>query len=188
MRLPQHLLESPYFVFSTVDEVVKALGEAIDQNEILEITRLSELRLPPVTSRSSLAVMLGINPGFLWSLENRSRRHYRHFTIPKGKSGVRHIDAPKIALKIIQKWLSIHLQANFLAPEHVFGFVPGKSHIKAAGIHCGARWVYSVDIKDFFASTPSDVVQTAFQRMGYQGDSPRLLSSFCCLRARPKTC
>ena len=167
-------------MFATENELVNALGEAADLNELSEIKRLSALGLPPVTSRDALAVMLGINPGFIWSLENRPGRHYRHFTIPKGK-GVRHINAPKVGLKIIQKWLSVHLQKHFQAPEHVFGFIPGRSHIKAAQIHCEARWIYSVDIKDFFTSTRIDKVYAAFWRIGYQSDSARLLSSLCCL-------
>ena len=180
MRLPQLLVESPYFVFAAEDELVSALAEAVGADELSEIRRLCLLGLPPVTSRDVLATMLGINPGLVWSFENRSRRHYRHFTIPKGK-GVRHIHAPKIGLKIVQKWLSVHLQKAFQAPQHVYGFVPGRSHIMAARVHCGARWIYSVDIENFFPSTPLEIVHSAFKQIGYQDDSSEMLSRLCCL-------
>jgi len=180
MRLPPHLLDSPYFVFSQVDELIAALGSSLREGEATEIKRLGELGLPPVTSRDALAVMLGVNPGIVWSLENRTSRYYRKFSIPKG-SGIRIIQAPKIALKIIQKWISVHLQRKYSPPDHVFGFVPGRSHVLAASVHCNARWVYSIDIKDFFQSTPIEKVRGAFFNIGYGEDSAQILARLCCL-------
>ena len=126
-------------------------------------------------------MLLGINPGLIWSFENGFHRHYRQFSLPKGRRS-RQIDAPRVALKIIQKWLSVHLQKTYRAPEHVFGFVPGRSHVMAAGVHCGARWIYSIDITDFFPSTPLAKVENAFVRIGYGADSSHLLARLCCLR------
>lgn len=181
MRLPQHLLNSPYFVFETDGELIGALGETITAEELAEIRRLSAMKLPPATSRHALAAMLGVNPGLIWSLENRTRLHYRHFTIPKGR-GVRDIYAPRIALKIVQKWLSWHLQKSFVPPDHVYGFVPGKSHIGAAAIYCNSKWVFSTDISDFFPSTPYFKVCDALKGIGYNDQSSQLLTKLCCLR------
>ena len=180
MKLPRQLLDSVFFVFEKTDDVAHALGLEPTADEIIEIQRLSGLGLPPVTSRDALAVMMGINPGLIWSFENRTANHYRHFKIPKGR-GFREIAAPRVALKIVQKWLSVHLQKFYNPPSHVFGFVPGKSHIDAALVHCGAKWVYSVDIENFFPSTPIFDVQRAFMRIGYPEEGSGLLSRLCCL-------
>ncbi|MBK5163958.1 reverse transcriptase family protein [Paraburkholderia domus] len=129
----------------------------------------------------ALATMFGINPGLIWSFENRPRQHYRSFSIPKGRT-TRQIDAPRVALKLVQKWLSVHLSRAFQPAEHVYGFVSNRSHVQAAARHVGARWVFSVDIQDFFPSTPVDLVAESLQTIGFGHEGARLLSRLACLR------
>lgn len=180
MRLPQQILYSPFFSFETLEELTTALGDAVEPAEIGEIARLAAAGLPPITSHHALAVMIGINPGLAWSLENRTHKYYRHFQIPKGKS-FRSIQAPKIALKIIQKWISVHIQRKYEAPDHVFGFVAGRSHIDAAQMHVGADWVTSIDIKDFFQSTPRNLIFQSLVEIGYSTYSASIISNLSCL-------
>lgn len=184
MRLPHLLLDSQYFMFSSVTELSAALGDLVASAEIAEVERLASLGLPPVSSRSVLATMLGINPGLIWSFEYRPVKHYRVFTIPKGKRGRREIIAPKVAIKVVQKWLSVQLQRVYVPPKHVFGFVPGRSHIEAAQQHRLSRWIYSVDIKDFFPSTPLEIVAAAFQNIGYGEEASQILARLCCYNGR----
>lgn len=181
MRLPQPLLESQFFIFGDLAELIRGLGNDVDELERLEIHRLTELGLPPITSRFVLAVMLGVNPGLIWSFENRTPRHYRSFSIPKGNS-TRRIDAPKVALKITQKWLAVQLQRKFSSDDHVYGFVNNRSHVDAAAQHTNAHWVFSLDIKDFFQTTPKLMVIDGFQSLGYERKSAELLASLTCLR------
>ena len=142
---------------------------------------LSHDRLPPITSIHALSVMIGINPGIVWSFVYRTHKHYRSFNIPKGKSS-RTISAPRIGLKIIQKWLSFHLARVFLVPQHVYGFVPGKSHLEAAYVHNQAEWALSVDIRDFFPSTPASSIIQAFSSLGYSVEASCLLSALTCFK------
>ncbi|MEL6369488.1 MAG: reverse transcriptase family protein [Pseudomonadota bacterium] len=181
MRLPPNLLDSPYFVFLSEDEVIAALRGSLDENgeEEAEINRLASIRLPPITSIESLSVMIGINPGFVWSMIKRPGKHYSSFEIPKGRT-VRQIVAPKVGLKIIQTWIARHLQNVVDFPPHVFGFVPGRSHIDAAAKHCPARWVHSFDIENFFPTTPSDKVVTALKSLGYSEISTELITPLLC--------
>jgi hypothetical protein len=123
--------------------------------------------------------MLGVNPGIVWSLINRPERHYRRFSIPKGKEK-REIIAPKIGLKIIQKWISVHLQNRVNFSDHVFGFVPGLSHIDAASQHTESNWIYSIDLENFFPSTPKTWVATTLRISGYDFKSADLIASLCC--------
>lgn len=179
MRLPQQLLESPLFLFTRVEELLEARGLAPNDGETAQILELIARRLPPITSMPCLATMLGVNPGVVWSLINRPERYYRTFQIPKGR-GTRTIAAPRVALKIIQKWLGYHFARAVPAPPHVYGFVPGRSHIGAAYVHRGAEWSLSVDITNFFQTTPASMVQVALERLGYSKETARPLTSLTC--------
>ncbi len=183
MRLPQPLIESLLFQYEAVDDLVLSLGPGLSAAEAADIRRLAALRLPPIISRDVLATMMGVNPGLIWSMERRPHKYYRYFSIKKGV-GERHIFAPRVALKIIQKWLSYHLANAYEAPPHVFGFVAGRSHLQAASVHCGARWVHSVDIRDFFPSTTTNTLSATLQDLGYNDLSSELIAKLCCLNGR----
>lgn len=179
MRLPQHLTSSQFFSFSEKDDFFKAIETVVDEDELRRIHTLVGNGHAPITSKEVLATMLGVNPGIIWSLVNRTRRHYRHFSIPKGKER-REILAPKIGLKIIQKWISVQLQSKANFPDHVFGFVPGLSHIDAASQHTEAAWVYSIDLENFFPSTPQNWVGASLEDFGYDPQSAHLIGCLCC--------
>ncbi len=182
MRLPQATLASVCFLLETPSELIQAMGEQCSRKEAREIQRLFSLGLPPITSRESLSVMLGYNPGFIWSLLNRTHKYYRKFEIPKG-SRTREIYAPKIALKAIQKWLGHHFERAWQPSEHIFGFVPGRSHIQAAAKHLSARWVYSIDLENYFPSVSERRVQEALRSLGYSSpESLSIISTLCCLK------
>ncbi|MFZ6861377.1 reverse transcriptase family protein [Undibacterium sp. Ji67W] len=151
--------------------------------ELLEIRRLDQLGLPPISSRQVLGLMFGINSGLIWSFQSRTSRYYRTFYIPKGNR-TRKIDAPRVGLKAIQKWLSVQLQYLYNVPAHVFGFVSGRSHVDAALVHVRATWVLSVDIRDFFQTTPRILVQSKLEKLGFNSKEADLISSLCCLRER----
>ena len=166
MRLPHPKIESWGFLVESPNELGTLLGNAYQSRECELIKEYFDAGLPPVTSLNALSVMFGYNPGFVWSLLNRTSRYYRTFYVPKGK-GKRKIYAPKVALKIIQKWLAVHFNRRWECPEDIFGFVPGKSHIQAADRHLGATWVISVDIENFFPSVTRNRVEKSLQELGY---------------------
>lgn len=179
MRLPQHLLSNSFFQFSRIEEFLAALAGEIDPAEEEEIRRLHKINLPPFTSVEAISAAFGVNPGLVWSLINKKEKYYRYFRIPKGKS-FRVIQAPRIALKIIQKWLSVRLASAWAADECVYGFIAGRSHVDAADRHCGAEWVFSCDLENFFPSTPEIFVTTALQGLGFNEKSSKLIASLCC--------
>ena len=180
MRLPQPLIESPFFSATDADEVLAALGTSAEIGEDAELRRLSELGLPPITSVNALSVMIGVNNGLIWSFINRPARHYRIFTLAKGK-GERTISAPRVGLKIVQTWIAYHLSRSVKLPPHVFGFVPGRSHIDAAFEHRGAEWAYSVDIENFFGTTPQSLVVKGLTTIGFLESSSQLVAALSSL-------
>jgi hypothetical protein len=183
MRLPHPLVESLLFQYESIDDLITSLGASVNATEAEDIQRLIALGLPPVVSRDVLATIIGVNPGLIWSIQCRPHKYYRYFSIKKGV-GERHIFAPRVVLKIIQKWLSFHFARVYQAPPHVFGFVSGRSHLQAANIHCGANWVHSVDIRDFFPSITLDILKKTLTDLGYNEKSADLIGALCCLNGR----
>ncbi len=80
------------------------------------------------------------------------RNRYREFKIKKKSGSFRTIHAPVRGLKSIQKVLSIILQCVFQPVSSVNGFVQRKSIVDNAIVHEGMRYVYNIDLKDFFTS------------------------------------
>lgn len=183
MRFP-HPDFSELCLFShSPDILIKALGSYAAEGESQLIREYCADGLPPVTSVSALAVMTGFNPGFIWSMLSRPNKHYRTFSIPKGK-GVppRVIRAPKVGLKAIQTWLSAQWTRKYNHHESSFGFVPGRSHAHAAKRHLKAKWVVSVDIENFFPSILQARATNALHKLGYKDiEGTSVLSSLVCL-------
>ena len=77
---------------------------------------------------------------------------YRTFAIPKRSGGVREIRAPATALRILQRKLNQVFQAVYQPKVGTHGFVAGRGIATNAKPHLRQRWVFNVDIKDFFPS------------------------------------
>jgi RNA-directed DNA polymerase len=170
----------PLFVsFHDVDHYLEALPHIDKVNFENEIRQLLQLNLPPVVSVRCLGVLFGFSSEFVWAMYHRTARYYSHFTIPKGR-GKRDIHAPRIALKIILSWFGSSLAPSLDLQPCVYGFVRGKSAIQAAKIHCGAAWIFSTDIKDFFPSTSKSVVKKSLMSIGYSEVGAEIMSKLCC--------
>lgn len=148
--------------------------------EYSQLLTLFEKRLPPVTSKTSLAILFGYSPQFIGAMCQNAERYYRTFYIYKGKKR-RRIDSPKVALKVIQKWFGFHLAKQMELADYVVGFVPGKSTADGALIHCGAEWVFSTDVEDFFPSISETKVKDCLMGIGYTTQGAEVISKLTCL-------
>ncbi|WP_052172535.1 reverse transcriptase domain-containing protein [Psychroserpens jangbogonensis] len=83
---------------------------------------------------------------------NLGKTRYTEFKIKKKSGGNRSIHAPVNGLKSIQKTLALILQCVFVPHKAAMGFVKEKSIVDNAKIHIGNRYVYNIDLKDFFQS------------------------------------
>jgi len=85
---------------------------------------------------------------------------YETFTVPKKTGGVRTISAPRPELKLLQRRLSDGLQSCWdeintekkITKPISHGFRKGSSILTNASVHRGRRFVFNVDLKDFFDS------------------------------------
>ena len=146
-----------------------------------DIEQLIERRLPPAVSVRVVACLFGFSPRFVGALNRMPERYYRTFVIRKGAKR-REIHAPKVGLKVIQKWISWHLAQALNFDDAIYGFVPSRSAPMAAAVHCGAEWVYSVDIADFFPTTAAVKVISALRDIGYSEHAASFISAICCYR------
>lgn len=77
---------------------------------------------------------------------------YVQFEIPKKTSGSRKITAPKKGLKKIQRRIAFALETLFDPSRAVNGFVNSRSIVTNALPHLNKKFVYNLDLKDFFPS------------------------------------
>lgn len=164
--------------FSSLGEFLGALSEDLRELSAAPITELAESRLPPVFNRRCLATLFGFSPKFVGAMYDKPERYYRKFTIRSGNKK-RVIHAPKVGLKVFQKWFGYHLSRVIEFPESVVGFVPTRSAIEGAAAHCKADWIYSVDIKNFFGTTRDALVQAELMRIGYCHQAAELITKLC---------
>jgi len=170
----------PFLVnFLSLEEYHRALPPELLRIYRIEIDDLVTRQLPPVVNKRCLSTLFGFSPRFIGTLFSNTERYYRTFKIKKGKK-IRDIQAPRVALKVIQKWFGYHLANSLTFHESVFGFVKGRSTVQGAAVHCGANWIYSVDIRDFFTSTSMNKVITALMNVGYQQPGASLIAKLCC--------
>jgi RNA-directed DNA polymerase len=77
---------------------------------------------------------------------------YRKFVIKKKSGGSRVINAPNEKLLIFQQALGFILQSVFNPHQAAYGFIWNKSICGNAQKHVGKRYVYNIDLQDFFPS------------------------------------
>ncbi|MBS1743113.1 MAG: RNA-directed DNA polymerase [Bacteroidetes bacterium] len=79
-------------------------------------------------------------------------KRYAEFKIKKKSGTDRSIHAPVKGLKSLQKTLSFVLQCVFEPHRAATGFVRDKSIVDNARLHEASKYVYNIDLKDFFPS------------------------------------
>ncbi len=170
-------MESPPLLvsFSNIEQFLNSLDDKSQAEYGTEISQLVEQGLPPAVSFRCLATLFGYSLPFLQSMHSNPEKYYRTFQIASGKKR-RVIRAPRVSLKVIQKWLGHHLSEAVAFDNSVYGFVKGRSAIDAAAAHCGAKWVYSIDIENFFPSTSTDKVKQALVVQGYSEHAATIIA------------
>ncbi len=83
---------------------------------------------------------------------NLGKKRYTEFKIRKKSGSERTIHAPVRGLKSLQKVLSFVLQCVYEPHNAAMGFVRDKSIVDNAKIHVSSKYIYNIDLKDFFPS------------------------------------
>ncbi len=117
---------------------------------------------------------------YAYSSVNKNR--YVSFEIPKKDGSKRQIDAPCMGLRTIQRALNHVFQLVYTPHKAAMGFVLGRSVVTNARIHMGQRYVYNIDLKDFFPSITSGRVFKRLQSkpFGLNEGVARIITDLCC--------
>jgi retron-type reverse transcriptase len=117
------------------------------------------------------------------SLERRASderlRNYRYRWIPRRSGLPRLIEAPKLRLKEVQRWILREILSGVPAHDAAHGFTRGRSAITHATVHCGQPAVLALDLRDFFPSVAASRVYGIFCTLGYQRQVAHLLTGLC---------
>ena len=98
-----------------------------------------------------------------FSYSNPISKHYKTFSIKKKSGKNREICAPFYRLKRIQKCISLLLCAVYEIHPSATGFIPGKSIVDNAKPHVGKKYVYNIDLEDFFPTIYSNRIISRLQ-------------------------
>jgi len=154
----------------------------LNREEIEHYERCLSQRLPPLVKTEVLALALGISHKLLYAMVQAPQRYYRSFSIPKRTRGKRQIDAPRVFLRTVQKWILRNVLYSRELPPFVTGFVPGRGLLNNARAHVGQRYLMKLDIQDFFASVNFEKVEDVFKSFEYPEKVTRLLTHLCTFR------
>ncbi|MCU0712693.1 MAG: reverse transcriptase family protein [Pirellula sp.] len=166
--------------FRSLERLLYALDAETRESYEDSIKNLYQQNRPIVVSTKVLGVLFGLRPQFISTMRRRPHRYYNRFEIRKGNKK-RLIQAPRVSLKIIQKWFGHHFGSSIELPDCVVGFVPGRSAVEGASRHCGADWLFSTDIENFFQSTSQNAVVCSLIRFGYSHEAASLIADLNCI-------
>jgi retron-type reverse transcriptase len=124
------------------------------------MSRLSSLK--SITTRAEMATLLQFKAASLTYIlfKQPDAAKYKTFEVPKRSGGKRTIHAPIEALKLMQTKVSVLLQdcveeintAKKLNDRVCHGFTRHRSIISNARLHRNRRYVFNLDLEDFFPS------------------------------------
>jgi len=147
----------------------------------------TNVRLQPILTLRHLAYLADCDYGFLRAVVGRAIENpYRVFSIhkrpaPNGTARFRTICAPDPQLLKVQRWLVANILNHATTAIHAASkaFAPECNLVKAAELHCGARWLIKVDVQNFFESVSEIAAYRAFRTLGYQAIVAFELARLC---------
>lgn len=111
-----------------------------------------------------------------------TNKSYGTFEILKKNGETRIINAPKIKLLKIQKAFAEELTKIYPPRKCAHGFLKGRSIVTNAQKHTNKRYVFNVDLKDFFKSIHFGRVRNLFMSkpFNYPHNQATILAQICC--------
>lgn len=130
-----------------------------------------------IKSKEHLALRLSRPVELLETLARYRGAHYRSRAIPKREPARRRrISPPRAILKSVQRRINDALLKDLWLPDVVHGYRPARSIVSAAGPHRGARFLFVLDIRDFFPSITHRRVYKMYTLLGCAPDVAKLLT------------
>ena len=105
---------------------------------------------------------------------------YREVRIPKRRGGTRKLHIPDSATKVTQRRILRRLLQRLKSHDAAMGFEKGKSIRDHAQRHIRSQVIVNLDLVDFFPSTHHQRVNAFFQRVGWNREAARWLTTWTC--------
>jgi len=128
---------------------------------------LYERKLPPLATVRTLAFLFGVSPTLIIHMTSNPRHYYRTFRIPRKNRPARRIDAPRVALKVIQRWIHDHILPQMPIHEASTAYARTGGIFVNGARHVGSANLLRMDVRDFFPSIRPAVVSAAFLDLGF---------------------
>jgi RNA-directed DNA polymerase len=102
-------------------------------------------------THNDVATLLEVSPAYL-KFVLRAAPRYKLFHIPKKTGGLRQIAAPTGPILQLQKKLLPYFETLYGGRISAHGFIKGKSIYSNAEPHAKSRFVFNIDLENFFPS------------------------------------
>jgi RNA-directed DNA polymerase len=132
--------------------------------------------------RACVAALLDISERKLNFILYVRKNNYKEFSIAKKSGAPRKIQAPVRGLKVIQQKLAQVLTAVYQIKSPAHGFARGKSILSNARVHQRSRFVFNLDLLDFFPSINFGRARGLFMGTPYRlnANVATILAQICC--------
>jgi RNA-directed DNA polymerase len=119
-------------------------------------------------------------------MRHREMANYRVFTIKKRSGGRRYIHRVSKELFKVQQFINTEILQK-ITPHHASFAFHSEGGIHACALsHCGARWLFQYDLKDFFYSIDEIDIYNIFKKNGYRPLLAFELARICTTTALPE--
>lgn len=122
---------------------------------------------------------INISIPYLIKMADNHDKLYNTYYIPKKNGSRRIIDCPNKELKGLQRWINYSILNKADLPNCIHGFRPEHSIKTNASPHLGKKFVYCLDLKDFFPSILYTDVIRMFDRYTSNEYTSALLAKLC---------
>jgi len=109
-------------------------------------------------------------------------QHYRYHRLRKRSGGARVVEAPKEALKSVQRAILRRILDAVPPHDAAHGFRKGRSILSFVEPHCARDLVVRMDLRHFFPSVGAARVAATFRALGYPRGAASLLASLLTTR------
>jgi hypothetical protein len=128
---------------------------------------------------SEIALQLNIPEKYFINIALNCDKFYYTYYIKKKSGKNRLIDSPNIELKGLQKWINNNILKKITLPNCVHGFREKHSIRTNAIPHLGRKYVFCLDLLDFFPTIKYIDVQKIFNDINCDEVTSFLLAKLC---------